>query len=164
MPPVPGLERFSCLENLLCQVELPHLCFCLGAAARRFCLGHRPDRGQFLSATSGAEAGLEPRRCARPSRRNSQGRHEGLANLQNKKLGSLLDLCVSSLRRGHANLLCIVPILMDDLRRGSSRFLKTMYRLHFLQLFHTHARQHTINATAFAQTSINFVLLTPRGL
>ena len=26
---------------------------------------------------------------------------------------------MSSLRRGHANLLCIVPILTDDLRRGS---------------------------------------------
>ena len=35
------------------------------------------------------------------------------------KLVTLFDLCVSSLRRGHANLLCIVPILMDDLRRGS---------------------------------------------
>ena len=31
------------------------------------------------------------------------------------KLVTLLDLCVSSLRRGHANLLCIVPILSDDL-------------------------------------------------
>ena len=28
---------------------------------------------------------------------------------------------MSSLRRGHANLLCIVPILADDLRRGSER-------------------------------------------
>jgi len=28
-----------------------------------------------------------------------------------------LDLCVSSLRRGHANLLCIVPSLTDDPRR-----------------------------------------------
>ena len=37
-----------------------------------------------------------------------------------KKLFTLLDLCVSSLRRGHANLLCIVPILTDDLRRGSN--------------------------------------------
>ena len=36
-----------------------------------------------------------------------------------KKCDTLLDLCVSSLRRGHANLLCIVPILTDDLRRGS---------------------------------------------
>ena len=36
-----------------------------------------------------------------------------------KKFVTLLDLCVSSLRRGHANLLCIVPILTDDLRRGS---------------------------------------------
>jgi len=31
-----------------------------------------------------------------------------------KKQFTLLDLCVSSLRRGHANLLCIVPILSDD--------------------------------------------------
>ena len=35
------------------------------------------------------------------------------------KLFTLLDLCVSSLRRGHANLLCIVPILTDDPRRDS---------------------------------------------
>jgi hypothetical protein len=34
---------------------------------------------------------------------------------------SLLDLCMSSLRRGHANLLCIVPILTDDPRRESFR-------------------------------------------
>ena len=39
----------------------------------------------------------------------------------NKKLVSLLDLCVSSLRRGHANLLCIVPILTDDPRKESNR-------------------------------------------
>ena len=32
---------------------------------------------------------------------------------------TLLDLCVSSLRRGHANLLCIVPILTDGPRRES---------------------------------------------
>ena len=35
------------------------------------------------------------------------------------KLFTLLDLCVSSLRRGHANLLCIAPILADDPRRES---------------------------------------------
>ena len=35
----------------------------------------------------------------------------------------ILDLCVSSLRRGHANLLCIVPILADDLRRGSKEWV-----------------------------------------
>ena len=39
--------------------------------------------------------------------------------LHEKKLCTLLDLCVSSLRRGHANLLCIVPILTDDPRRVS---------------------------------------------
>ena len=36
------------------------------------------------------------------------------------RLFSPLDLCVSSLRRGHANLLCIVPISTDDPRRESS--------------------------------------------
>ena len=34
-------------------------------------------------------------------------------------LFTLLDLCVASLRRGHANLLCIVPILTDNPRRES---------------------------------------------
>jgi len=38
-----------------------------------------------------------------------------------KKFDTLLDLCVSSLRRGHANLLCIVPILTDDPRRESKK-------------------------------------------
>ena len=40
--------------------------------------------------------------------------HEGA------KLFTRLDVCVSSLRRGHANLLCIVPMLMDDPRRESN--------------------------------------------
>ena len=34
-------------------------------------------------------------------------------------LFTFLDLCVSSLRRGHANFLCIVPSLTDDPRRES---------------------------------------------
>ena len=50
-----------------------------------------------------------------------------------KKCDTLLDLCVSSLRRGHANLLCIVPILTDDLRRGSDIMLITRaYRNNFI--------------------------------
>ena len=35
------------------------------------------------------------------------------------KFDTPLDLCVSSLRKGHANLLCIVPNLTDDPRRES---------------------------------------------
>ena len=46
------------------------------------------------------------------------------ATASDKKLFTLLDLCVSSLRRGHANLLCIVPILTDDPRRESKRQCK----------------------------------------
>ena len=46
-----------------------------------------------------------------------------------KKMVTLLDLCVSSLRRGHANLLCIVLILTGShlqipLNRGPSRTLE----------------------------------------
>ena len=36
-----------------------------------------------------------------------------LALFSEKKVVPFLDICVSSLRRGHANLLCIVPILTD---------------------------------------------------
>ena len=36
-----------------------------------------------------------------------------------KKLFTLLDVCVSSLRRGRANLLSVVPMLTDDPRRES---------------------------------------------
>ena len=36
------------------------------------------------------------------------------------ELLTLLDLCVTSLRRGHANILCVVPMLTDDLRREST--------------------------------------------
>ena len=43
--------------------------------------------------------------------------------IKGKKSSTLLDLCVSSLRRGHANLLCIVPILTDVPRKDSSGFL-----------------------------------------
>ena len=43
---------------------------------------------------------------------------------------SLLDSCASSLRRGHANLLCIVPVLTDDPRRESTT-------LHYTKLYYT---------------------------
>jgi hypothetical protein len=46
---------------------------------------------------------------------------------EGKKFDTILDFCVSSLRRGHANLLCIVPILTDDLRRGSMRCVSSCY-------------------------------------
>ena len=46
-----------------------------------------------------------------------------------KKLFTLLDLCVSSLRRGHANLLCIVPILTDDPRRESETHLDDVQKV-----------------------------------
>ena len=37
-------------------------------------------------------------------------------------LFTILDLCVSSLRRDHTNLLRIVPMLTDDPRGGSNLF------------------------------------------
>ncbi|KAF1897113.1 hypothetical protein Lal_00034815, partial [Lupinus albus] len=43
-----------------------------------------------------------------------------------KKFGPFLDLCVSSLRRGHANLLCIVPIL-SDVPEGTTPYALFLY-------------------------------------
>jgi hypothetical protein len=45
-----------------------------------------------------------------------------LGSVKNKlcrNVSALFGLCLSFLRRGHANLLCIGPILTDDPRRGS---------------------------------------------
>jgi len=39
--------------------------------------------------------------------------NEGRNKMVHNFLEPFLDLCVSSLREGHANLLCIVPILTD---------------------------------------------------
>ena len=47
----------------------------------------------------------------------------GFAGSSPSKVDTIFDFCVSSFRRGHANLLCIVPILTDDLRRGSNSSL-----------------------------------------
>ena len=55
------------------------------------------------------------------SARNRTARRDGKGERGAKNLVTLLDLCVSSLRRGHANLLCIVPILSDDLRGESNK-------------------------------------------
>ena len=52
---------------------------------------------------------------------------------QHQQSFTLLDLCVSSLRGGHANILCIVPILTDGSRRESGsadvllRFSRTAF-------------------------------------
>ena len=37
---------------------------------------------------------------------------------------ALLDLCVSSLRRGHTNIICIVQMLTDDPRKESKLVLR----------------------------------------
>ena len=55
------------------------------------------------------------------SARNRTARRDAEGERGAKNLVTLLDLCVSSLRRGHANLLCIVPILSDDLRGESTK-------------------------------------------
>ena len=45
-----------------------------------------------------------------------------------KNCYTLLDLSVSSLRRGHANLLCIVPILADDPRGVPTVYPPQVYK------------------------------------
>ena len=70
------------------------------------------------------------------------GWHQDLTR-EKTMLFTLLELCVSSLRRGHANIICIVPSLMDDPRRESSRVLELLslpppyyyYRYRYLSLY-----------------------------
>ena len=57
-------------------------------------------------------------------------------------LFTLLDSCVSSLRRGHANLLCIVPSLTDDPRKETE--MKTCF-LHIDIPTVTNHRQSFVN-------------------
>ena len=83
-----------------------------------------------------------------------------LGGAASKKLFTLLDLCVSSLRRGHANLLCIVPILTDDPRRESklpwfnapARPAFWPVCSHLQTCWYTHARPACTPATS-AQTT-----------
>ena len=113
--------------NVLCGAQLTQLCPCffrlplVGAMGPLDC--YRPGGPRFAPAAitrmriERARAEPQAAQCAfvaldAPSRRRGQCE---------KEFVTLLDLCVSSLRRGHANLLCIVPILTDDPRRESDR-------------------------------------------
>ena len=46
--------------------------------------------------------------------------------LYNGKIWNALRICVSSLHRGHANLLCIVPILVYVLPKRAHKRAKTL--------------------------------------
>ena len=90
---------------------------------------HAPHQTATRGGSQLVPPGIEPARRRKKGRADltvripSRIQEAGHVTLTGraKKLCTLLDLCVSSLRRGHANLLCIVPILTDDLRRGSNR-------------------------------------------
>jgi hypothetical protein len=71
---------------------------------------HRPAHARARRAVGGggSKGGWGEREGRRGGWGPPPGGHE-----RKKNVGPFLDLCVSSLRRGHANLLCIVPILTD---------------------------------------------------
>ena len=105
--------------NLLCIVPI------LTDDPRRESEHHfGPTPEKSVSAHKASTAGSHRRRRWPPpeapgEREQQRETARGAKWLGIKKLFTLLDLCVSSLRRGHANLLCIVPILTDDPRRES---------------------------------------------
>ena len=88
-----------------------------------------------------------------------------------------LNLCVSSLRRGHANLLCIVPILSDDPRRESTgQWVKKVLtlsqppiqtcshsRAKNLLLFSICACQPCAGAMLIFSVSFQFYRMIPKG-
>jgi hypothetical protein len=73
--------------------------------------------------------------------------HEGKCISESlwKKFCTLLDLCVSSLRRGHANLLCIVPILTDGNPEGNPRWerILAVRRLIIFEYVYCHRRYYS---------------------
>ena len=70
---------------------------------------------------AGTQHGVKASRRARSvTMRSTSLRKAGPILELAKQFSTLLDLCDTSLRRGHANLLCIVPILTDDPRREST--------------------------------------------
>ncbi len=93
-----------------------HINFCLGRCSLE--LAQRPLRVALAwhLARRSTPLGVTKALYGQLGRRDWLWAHKAT---KAKKLFTLLDLCVSSLRRGHANLLCIVPILTDDPRRES---------------------------------------------
>ena len=59
------------------------------------------------------------------------GNEHAAACFSKEKMITFFDLCKSSLRRGHFNLLCIVPLLTDDPRRRSKQELILQIVWHF---------------------------------
>ena len=72
-----------------------------------------------MERNRGGGAGGEGRRQKRRKKESDREEEATWRPGEEEKRRFLLDLCVSSLRRGHANLLCIVPNLTDDLFRDS---------------------------------------------
>ena len=70
--------------------------------------------------------------------------YAGILAQKSRPWFTLLDLCVSSLRKGHANLLCIVPILTDDPRTPFARaFAKQSGGRNPLSSHYLFARDHS---------------------
>ena len=96
------------------------------------------------------EPTFEHTHSSAPWGRDKRGLHRRATNplhvARSMQLSILLDLCVSSLRRGRANLLCIVQILTDDPRRESQTpymlpyFVRVQLRtpsIHYTVLYYT---------------------------
>ena len=67
--------------------------------------------------------------CPRPGSSCSHGTHPSHELPRSQEMFTLLDSCVSSLRRGHADIICIVPSLTDDPRRESDELSRSYVRL-----------------------------------
>ena len=126
--------------------------WCMGGYNSRGC-NWRLSEARFGSVRSplrGLEFGrrLPPAASARFFGATSCCQHPRVANVA-KKFSTLPDLCVSSLRRGHANLLCIVPILTDDPRRESVRARIPFGRLVRLTAAETRYKERGSKPTGF---------------
>ena len=106
-PPAP--QRLCIYIYIYIYIQ-PHTCIYIYTYRET----ERDREREICASGGGAEAA-----CRRGTLPLPGGARCGALSHAFHQLSTLLDLCVSSLRRGHANLLRIVPSLTDDPRMES---------------------------------------------
>lgn len=102
----------SILNHRCCDDDTLSTCFSgCSPPSRRFLAARPPRRLCGHASPPQRERETDSSECDRDGKRQRRMRQRGRAKFL-KKMWNASRFCVSSLRRGHANLLCIVPILV----------------------------------------------------
>ena len=86
--------------------------YCLANTIHYIISPHKQNRNPHMPIDSWIPQGASDSVARRRRKAESRSTTDA-GRIHSQKQFTLLDLCMSSLHRGHANLLCIVPILTD---------------------------------------------------